>query len=84
MKPEQCLSPLIILSGIFVSLYSMTCTAQNSYLERIDADKDGFISIKEAVSDPRLLAVFGKVDVNGDGKISPQELSATDLVESQN
>ncbi|MCC2616118.1 EF-hand domain-containing protein [Aestuariibacter halophilus] len=46
----------------------------------LDQDKDGFISIKEAVADPNLLAVFGKIDKNGDGKLSIDEVSDSDLI----
>lgn len=81
MKRKQLLSSVVVFIGIMYSLSTATVWAKNSYLEQIDSDKDGYISIKEAVSDPNLLAVFGKIDSDGDGKISQKELEATDLLQ---
>ncbi len=82
MKRSYLMGALVLVVGIIQTFTSLAVKAQNSYLDSIDQDKDGYISIKEAVSDPNLLAVFGKVDVNGDGKISAQELSETNLLEN--
>lgn len=46
-------------------------------IEKLDLDKDGQITIKEAVANPAVLASFGKIDRDGDGKISPVELAKT-------
>lgn len=45
-------------------------------IESLDKDNNGLISLKEAVANPELLAVFGKVDKNHDGNIDSQELTA--------
>lgn len=83
MKKSHLMGAFIVIVGIIQTFTSLSAHAQkNSYLEAIDQDKDGYISIKEAVSDPNLLAVFGKVDANGDGKISAKELSETDLLDN--
>ena len=43
-------------------------------IEKLDLDKDGKISIKEAVADPAVLAAFGKIDTDGNGKLTRLEL----------
>jgi energy-converting hydrogenase Eha subunit H len=43
-------------------------------IEKLDLDKDGEISIKEAVASPAVLAAFGKIDTDGNGKLSRFEL----------
>ncbi len=48
--------------------------ANKQLVAKLDQDLDGKISIKEAVSAPALLAVFGKLDLNGDGLLEVQEL----------
>lgn len=53
----------------------VTIAQEDDRLQRLDTDKDGNITIKEAVADPELLAVFGRIDSNGDGKISRMELA---------
>ena len=52
-------------------------------ISRLDQDKDGKLTIKEAMSDPVLLAAFGKIDTNGDGQISQRELDAAKLTDQQ-
>ena len=42
--------------------------------ERADADKDGRVSLTEALA--KRLALFDKVDTDKDGKISPEERKA--------
>lgn len=82
VKKSQLLSIFIIVVGIVHTFMGVHAQAQSqtSRIEKMDENKDGFISIKEAVSDPNLLAVFGKIDINGDGKISRKELEATNLL----
>ncbi len=48
--------------------------AQVDLLTKLDMDQDGFISLKEAVSNTDLLRNFGMIDSNEDGKLSPKEL----------
>ncbi|TBX22637.1 hypothetical protein TK45_08630 [Bowmanella sp. JS7-9] len=43
-------------------------------LNELDHDKDGVLTIKEAMSNPSLLSSFGKLDLNGDGQLSSAEL----------
>lgn len=77
---KQLFNALIFVIVIMQCFSSTLARAQSAYMDKIDADKDGFISIKEAVSDPYLLAEFGKIDRNGDGKISLKELKAAEYI----
>ncbi len=43
----------------------------------LDKDKDGYISLKEAVGDAQLLETFGAIDADQDGKLSADELLAS-------
>ncbi|ABA88985.1 hypothetical protein Pcar_1742 [Syntrophotalea carbinolica DSM 2380] len=46
--------------------------------EALDADRNGFISTDEAASCESLLIDFGKIDVNQDGKLDPEEYAVFD------
>lgn len=59
-----------------ISVASANAQTVNELMMRLDVDQDGFISLKEAVSHTPLLKQFGLIDVNADGKISPDELEA--------
>lgn len=54
-------------------------SAEDDLMMVLDADKDGFISLKEAVGDAELLKNFGTIDTDEDGKISKEELLAAKL-----
>lgn len=47
----------------------------------LDDDMDGYISLKEAVADTRLLRNFSQIDKNGDGQLSVDELEKSDYSE---
>jgi hypothetical protein len=49
--------------------------AKNDTIARLDVDMDGQVSLKEAISDTRLLRRFATMDRNGDGKLSEKELA---------
>lgn len=71
----------IILSIIAVhSIAVANANAQNDTIARLDVDKDGQVSLKEAVSDTHLLRNFGALDNNRDGKLSEQELAEGEYV----
>jgi Ca2+-binding EF-hand superfamily protein len=54
---------------------SASACADSKILEKLDLDKDGQITITEAVAIPAVLASFGKIDTDGNGKISSIELA---------
>jgi Ca2+-binding EF-hand superfamily protein len=74
MKKINYIAPFILISGILHMMISVSARAEEDTIKRLDQDQDGFITIKEAVVEPTLLATFGKIDTNHDGKISRVEL----------
>lgn len=66
---------LVIFSSMLCAVNAQTIPEADKMLE-LDQDEDGTISIREAVADPSLLALFGKIDTNGDAKISIEELKS--------
>ncbi len=75
MKKNIRLSLFIVIAGLLHTMWSTQIAAQEADRYSIlDEDGDGFISIKEAVADPDVLAAFGKLDQNGDGKLSHSEI----------
>ncbi len=65
---------LVIITACVQMIASARAYAQVDLIAQMDQDEDGQISIREAVADPNLLAAFGKIDTDGDGKISQTEL----------
>lgn len=65
---------LVTLTACVHLIASARAYAQVDLIAQMDQDEDGLISIREAVADPNLLAAFGKIDTDGDGKISQAEL----------
>ena len=50
--------------------------SRRRWLERLDTDKDGFLSKEEVRGRRRLAEAFERVDKNGDGRLGPAELKA--------
>jgi Ca2+-binding EF-hand superfamily protein len=51
-------------------------------MDKLDTNKDGEISLKEAVRHTELLRNFGLIDDNEDGKLSESELAKSKLTPS--
>lgn len=69
----------LMIGALLLTLCSPFACANNSIYSQLDKNQDGVISIKEAVSEPILLASFGDIDKNGDGKITQKEFSSSEL-----
>ena len=62
-----------------VLMADVQASPARSLMEQLDADKDGLISLKEAVRHTGLLRNFGLIDDNEDGKLSEAELTKSQL-----
>jgi Ca2+-binding EF-hand superfamily protein len=77
MRKSNYITPFVFVV-VSVQMFILTSAkADNELIEKLDLDKDGQITIKEAVANPAVLASFGKIDTDGNGKISSIELSQT-------
>lgn len=66
---------LLLLTIIAIQAVAVAdAHANETLLSELDEDQDGFISLKEAVADTRLLRLFSAIDENGDGQLSVDEL----------
>ena len=77
MKKTNYFAPFVFVVAFIQVFISASARADNELIEKLDLDKDGQITIKEAIANPAVLASFGKIDTNGDGKISSIELANT-------
>lgn len=69
---------------LFILIFSsFVVSANETLLKKLDVNNDGKISIKEAVAEPKLLAVFGQIDKDGDGNISKIELQQLKDIEKK-
>ena len=67
---------LILLTIVAVQAVAVAdANADDDILSRFDDDQDGYISLKEAVADTRLLRIFSRIDENADGLLSSEELN---------
>ncbi|MEP1449148.1 MAG: hypothetical protein ABJK37_23795 [Paraglaciecola sp.] len=76
----------VVLFTTVQMFITVSAMADGELIKKLDLDKDGQITIKEAVANPAVLASFGKIDTDGDGKISSVELANTkvNLVKDKN
>ncbi|RDV25281.1 calcium-binding protein [Alteromonas aestuariivivens] len=81
MKRIEKLFLLLFTAAVIQTIVVANANAENKgpldIISKLDVDQDGFISIKEAISDTELLRQFGKLDVNEDGKLSDREILAS-------
>ncbi|MEC8785010.1 MAG: hypothetical protein VXX33_00560, partial [Pseudomonadota bacterium] len=62
-----------------ISVADAYASPARSLMQELDTDKDGLISLKEAVRHTGLLRNFGLIDDNEDGKLSEAELAKSKL-----
>jgi Ca2+-binding EF-hand superfamily protein len=62
-----------------ISVADAHATPARSLMQKLDVDKDGLISLKEAVRHTGLLRNFGLIDDNEDGKLSEAEMAKSKL-----
>ncbi|MCF2946714.1 hypothetical protein L0668_01230 [Paraglaciecola aquimarina] len=77
MKRSDYISPTFFLLISSFLIFSSLANPLSNLIDKLDVDQDGTISLKEAVAEPALLAVFGKIDTDGNGKLSSKELETT-------
>lgn len=80
MKKSDYIVLFLLIAALLQLMVSMSAWAEEDTILRLDQDHDGLITIKEAVADPTILAFFGKLDTDGDGKLSKQELKKLEQV----
>lgn len=82
MRKSQYGLFLLIVMLFNVSLsWGFVAQTEEQTIKQLDLDLDGKIAIKEAVAKPQLLALFGRIDTDGDGLISRLELQQSNFVE---
>lgn len=68
---------LFAMTGAATQVVSTDLGAKTTELmAMLDKDSDGYISLKEAVGDAKLLESFASFDLDQDQKLSVEELSA--------
>ncbi|NMH59431.1 calcium-binding protein [Alteromonas ponticola] len=75
-RVEKFLLMMVVAIAVQTTLVA-NAKAQADLLTKLDMDQDGYISLREAVSNTDLLRHFGMIDANEDGKLSPEELKAS-------
>lgn len=68
---------LLVLTAI-ASFQVVAAPAAQEFMEQMDSDEDGYITLREAVKNTDLLREFGQIDIDEDGKISEAELISSD------
>ncbi|BCO18395.1 calcium-binding protein [Alteromonas sp. McT4-15] len=62
-----------------ISVADAHASAATNLMQKLDTNKDGLISLKEAVRHTELLRNFGLIDDNEDGKLSESEMAKSEL-----
>ncbi len=77
---EKILLALCAVAAVqAVSVADAHATPARTLMQKLDTNKDGLISLKEAVRHTELLRNFGLIDDNEDGKLSEAELAKSKL-----
>lgn len=78
-KASLFLVTIAALLGGEVAEANANTTAAHQLMQQLDVNKDGVISLKEAVRHTELLRNFGLIDDNEDGKLTETELAKSKL-----
>lgn len=70
---------VLSIAALFACLVSGNAFADTHPLMGLDLDQDGFVSQKEAEGMPELAKAFEQIDINKDGKLDKEEISAYKL-----
>lgn len=62
-----------------ISVVEAHASPTQALMQKLDVNKDGQISLKEAVRHTELLRNFGLIDDNEDGKLTENELAKSEL-----
>jgi hypothetical protein len=62
-----------------ISVVEAHASPAKTLMQQLDTNKDGLISLKEAVRHTELLRNFGLIDDNEDGKLTEDELAKSKL-----
>ena len=62
-----------------ISVVEAHASSAKTLMQQLDTNKDGLISLKEAVRHTELLRNFGLIDDNEDGKLTEAELAKSKL-----
>lgn len=65
-------APLVLAALLWPALAGAQVTATGDYLERMDTDADGRVSLAEYQA--WMAYAFERMDANGDGRLDPDEL----------
>lgn len=74
MRKANSVTRIFFLAWCLILVFYKPALATNVLIEKLDLDKDGHITLRESVGEPEILATFGTIDCNNDGKISKTEL----------
>jgi Ca2+-binding EF-hand superfamily protein len=63
-----------LITLVALAFATMSITAEEDLLVKLDSDKDGRISIEEAAEDAPLSVMFAELDIDKDGYLTSSEL----------
>ncbi|WP_026374481.1 hypothetical protein [Aestuariibacter salexigens] len=79
MKKAELIGTALLAAVCLQVISAAHANEQDTLLAKLDLDRDGYITLKEASSVPEMLKVFGSIDTNEDGRLSLEELNSATL-----